>query len=495
MKIETQPQENCTVNLTIEVDDERVQPAMRAAARRMSRQYRIPGFRPGKAPYETVLRHIGEGAIFSEAIEELGQKVYEDALDQEKIEAFAPGQLTDMQRNPLVLHFSVPLPPEVKLGPYRDLRVAYDPAEVPDEAIQETLERLREQQAEVAPVDRPAQIGDVVTLNAKGYLNEGENPSDFLLADENVSLALEEAADWPVPGFASQIVGMAAGELRAFDLTFPDDYANASLRGQLAHFDVTVKEVKQRAIPEWSDDVAKAAGDYESLEDLRAKVRADLLQLSARGKNNAYVDKVVGQLVEQASVKYPPVLLEQELDHMLADVDRRLHEQRMTLDDYLKIQGKTKEQYREEMAPQAQNRLKRSLVLGKVINLEKLAVADDEVEAQIDRMSTPWGAQAPEMRKALSSESGRQMVSLDLLTDKAIERLTAIAKGEVVAEAPEDGSRAEEAPAETSGAAEAEPVAEARPAEGEAQPEAEAMPVAEAAGEQANSEVTEPASS
>ena len=456
LKIDTQPQDNCTLALTVEVDDDRVQPALKAAARRLAKQLRFPGFRPGKAPYETVLRQVGEGALYNEALESLGQEVYQEALEQAKIEAFAPAELEHVDLKPMVLKFVVPLRPEVELGDYRGtLRVDYTAPDVTDEAVQESLEHLREHQSELTPVERPAQLGDVVTLDAKGYLNDGENPSDFLLADKDVALLLDEAADWPMPGFAPEVVGLSAGEEKKFDLTFPEAYPNESLKGQVAHFEVTVKEVKQRALPEWSDELAKSFGDYESLDDLRAKVRADLLAQAEHSSGHEYSDKVVNELAEQAQVKYPPVVLEQELDEYLEDLDRRLREQRLTLDDYLKIQGKSKEEFREEVRPQAEKRLKRTLVLGKVVDLEGLTVEGDEIEQAIDRLSTPWGEQAGEMRKVLSNDRARRMVSLDVLSEKAVARLVAIAKGEEVPPLPEKPAAGAEA--ETAAPADAEP--------------------------------------
>ena len=324
MKIETERHADCTLTLTVEVEDERIQPALRASARKLSKRYPMPGFRPGKAPYEVVLRQVGEGALYEAALETLGQKVYEEALDQEKIEAFAPGSLDDVQLKPMVLKFTIPLKPEAELGDYRGLRVDYTPPGVSDEALTEALEHLREHQAILEPVDRPAALEDVAVLDVNGFLNTGENPSDFLLADKDVALMLDEKADWPAPGFAPQIIGMKAGDQKKFDLTFPDDYANESLRGQLAHFEVSCKEMKSRTLPEWSDDLAKEIGAYESLDDLRAKVRAELVGQAERETGRDYHQQVVDQLVEQATVKYPPLLLESELDDMLEGLDRRL---------------------------------------------------------------------------------------------------------------------------------------------------------------------------
>lgn len=450
MKIETQRQEDCTLNLTVEVEEERVRPALQAAARRLAKKYPIPGFRPGKAPYETILRHFGEGALYEAALEDLGQKVYEEVLEQEKIEPYAPGQLADMQLKPLVLKFNIPLKPEVELGDYRALRVPYMPPGVSDEALTEALENLRQRQAIIEPVDRPAALGDVVILDVNAFINEGENPSDFLLADKDVGALLEEDAEWPVRGFATQVVGIRSGETRKFDQPFPEDYPNSSLQGQLGHFEVTCKEVKSRTLPEWSDDLAKEMGEYESLEDLRTKVRDELQARAEEDTRDGYEQQVVAQLVEQATVNYPPVILERELDGMLEDFDARLRQRRLTLDDYLKIEGKTKEQWREENRPRAQERLKRALVLGKVVELEKLTVSDQDVEDEITHLSAPWGGErSAEMRRLLSTDQARGSLALDVLTDKALARIAAIARGEDIPLPIEEATPEETQSAET----------------------------------------------
>jgi len=479
LKIETQPQENHTVKIVVEVEDERVQPALRAAARKMAKDYRIPGFRPGKAPYEVLLRHVGEGAIYQAALEDLSQAVYKEALEEQKIEPGAPGELEDFTLKPLVLTYTIPLAPEVNVGDYRALRVPYDAPTVTDEAVQEQMEHLRERQAVTEPVERAATMNDVLTLDAKGYLNEGENPSDFLMADENVSLLLEEAADWPMPGFAQQIVGMAAGDEKKFDLAFPDEYANESLRGQTAHFEVKVKEVKARTLPEWDDELAKTVGDYESLDDLKTKVRESLVLRAERQVKSDYADKVVDALTEQATVVYPPVLLENEIDDYMEDLDRRLREQRLTLDDYLKIEGKTKEQMREEAKPQAEQRLKRSLVIGEIMSREQVHVHDEDVDERLEVMVAQFGEQAEQMKQLLNRPESRRALAAEVLTEKALDRLTAIARGEDVPLPGADDHHHDDE-AEPAAEAQAEALAAGTPA-AEAVVESEAIPAAPAA--------------
>ncbi len=456
MKIETHKHDDGTLDLTIEVEDERVQTALRAAARQLAKRYRVPGFRPGKAPYDVILRQFGEGALYELALEDLGPKVYAEALEQEKIEAYGPGSLQNFTTKPLVLKFTLPLRPEVDLGDYRSLRLPYTAPEVRDEQVNEALEHLREHQAVMEPVERSAAMTDVVVLDVKGYLNEGENPSDFLLADENVSLLLDEKTDWPAPGFAPHILGLKAGENKKFDLTFPEDYANEPLRGQAAHFEATVKEVKQRVVPEWSDELARAIGDYQTVDELRRRVREDLAREAGSAVERDYNEQILTQLLGQATIRYPLVLLEEEVDDLLKDLDRRLREQRLTLDDYLKIEGKTKDDLREEYRPRATERLKRALILGKVVELEKLDISDEDVDDQIEKLSTPFGEQAGAIRKLFATADARRSLSVDLITRKALQRLAAIARGEDV-----PLPAAEEAPATV---IEAQPTTESAPA-------------------------------
>jgi trigger factor len=225
---------------------------------------------------------------------------------------------------------------------------------------------------------------------------------------------------------------MKAGESKKFDLAFPDDYANDSLRGQLAHLEVNCKEVKSRTLPEWSDELAKEFGEYASLDDMRAKVREGLVRQAAREKDRDYSTQVMDKLLEQTTIKYPPLLLDQELDSMMHDLDHRLKEQRLTLDDYLKIEGKTKEELQAEYRPMADKRLKRSLALGRLIEQEHLSVNDADVEQEIERFTAIFSgnADAATIRKSLDTPESRSSMAMEILSNRAVERLVALAKGE-----------------------------------------------------------------
>lgn len=459
LKIDTQPNDNCTLTMTVEVPDERVKPALEAAARKISKRYPVPGFRPGKAPLATVMRQFGEQALYESAIDELGQKVYEEALDQAKIDAYGPGALEHLELKPLVLKFNVPLKPEVDLGDYRALRLPYEAPVVPEDQFNRVIEDLRDRQAVLEPVERPAALGDVTSLDVNGFLHEGLNPSDFLLSDKDVSVQLDESAEWPMPGFTAQVVGMSVGETKKFDLAFADDYSNDSLRGQTAHFEVTCKEVKSRTRPELNDDFAREVGEYQTLDELKIKIREDLQKQAERQSEREYSDQALNQLVEQAKINYPSILLNQEVDDLLHDLDHRLREQRLTLEDYLKIENKTQEQLREDYKPRAEERLKRALVLGRIVEREKLEVKPGEVAEQTEKLATLWGERAHEMRQFLTSDNSRRSMTVDMLTDKAAKRLAAIARGEEIPMPEPEASAEASAPEEPAAQPESTPAA------------------------------------
>lgn len=437
LKVETQDLESRQLQMTVEVPGEQVERAMRTAARRLGSRTKIPGFRPGKAPFDVLVSRLGEEAVFEEALDTLGQEVYREALENASIEAFAPGMLNEVvSRTPLVLRYTVPLPPEIDLGAYRDLRIPFGPAAVTDEAVNEFLEELRQRQALIEPAERSVQLMDVVVADVEGEIPAaGDRSAEPLVRQQNASVLVSEDLDWPVPGVAQHIVGMKAADEKEFDFTFPEDYPAEGVRGRTGHFRLTCKEVKSRTVPEWSDDLARNLGDFADLLDLRLKVRQGLEDQARRRAESDHADNVVVKVVEGATVSFPPQLLEEELDDMLKDLDIRLKAQKLSLAEYLKVERKTEQELRKELEPRAHTRLQRALVLSEVVEAEKLEVTDEEIEAEIDRLASGANERAESMRKVLDHPAGRKRIAVDLLTQKAVARLVSIARGEAPAPA------------------------------------------------------------
>ena len=432
MKVDTETLEDRQVQLTVEVPDDRYHAAMRSAARRMSKKDKIPGFRPGKVPFEVAVGRFGEDAIFDEALDALGQDVYKQALEDSELEPFAPGSLNEVvSREPLVLRYMVPLAPEIELGNYRKARVKYEIPEVTDEALEATMEDLRQRQALIEPAERPVEMSDVAVIDIEGNLDEPEEgESARVLKESGISLLIEEGTDWPFPGIAQELVGIKAGEARTLSHTFGDEYPAEELRGKAATFEVTCQEVKSRFVPEWSDDLAQAVGDYKTLLDLRIKAREGLAESAEREAEAEYADKVLKKLGEGSTITYPPLLADQEVDDLLHDIVHRLEAQNLTFEDYLEAENQTEADVREELRPRAEERVKRALMLGKVVEDEELEVGDEDISGRIQRLA--GSVQDPEgnIVKALNTPRSRRRIENDLLFEMAISRLVSIAKGE-----------------------------------------------------------------
>lgn len=435
MKVTTEPRDNRQVALTIEVEPERVEAALNKAAKSIAGKANIPGFRKGKAPRSVIEQMFGKGALLEEAIDDLGQQVYKEALDQESIEPYGPGQLENVQNDPFVLKMVVPLPPTMELGDYRSLRVPFETPEVEDHEIDHQLEHLRERHAIVEPVDEgtAAGWGHLVTLDITSTV---EGKPFFSRQDASVALEKEHLDDevTVLPGFEDQILGMRAGEERSFSLPVPEDEENfGEFTGKSAEFTVNLKDVRRRELPDLDDALAQTVGDFETMDALREAIRQDIAEAKTREAESDYLDRVVDTLLETAQIDFPPLMVDEELDGMLERTDKRLRDQNLNLEEYLKVLGKTREEYRTEMRPTAEAHIRRGLLLSRIVELEDLEVEAADIEREIEAVSASYGQRAKEVRNVLSSQESKRRLELELLTRQALDRLASIARGEALA--------------------------------------------------------------
>jgi trigger factor len=438
--------DNHSARLTVEVPPERVEKAMQAAARRIANQVNIPGFRKGKAPYKIILQRFGPEAVLNEAVEDLGNDVYREALDESKLEPYAPGSLENIETDPTMrLIFVVPKRPEVELGSYRDIRAPYEAPEVTDEEVKKALDSLLERRAVVEAVDRAAKVGDVVKVKVFATITHPESEDEHAeedhahshtdtWMDEEIESVLtdDDEKEELMPGFSQNLVGTKAGDEREFTLSFDKDHKEKNLAAHTFDFKVTVNEVKSRTLPALNDEFAKLASDdkFETLLDLRMDIRKQLQENATREAESTYGDQALDKIVEQATIKYPDEMVHEYTDEILNTLDRNLRQRGLSIDDYKKIENKTDEQLHEDYRDTAIKRLQRSLVLGEIVNKEKLQVTDADVTEQIDKMSAQFGEQAPIFRSMLMQGENLRGITLDLMTQKALQRVIAIARGE-----------------------------------------------------------------
>lgn len=441
LKVTTERLEDNQARLLVEIDEARVDQELKRAARKIAKQVNIPGFRKGKAPYHVIVRTFGEAAVYDEALEPLGQAVYAEALEQSELNPYAPGSLDDVKlETPMTMSFTVPLAPEIDLGDYREVRLPYEAAQVTDEDLEHALEHLQENEAVLEPVERAAQLEDVLTMDVLGVLkDEDEDDLDeergnrILIDRKGLQVKLRESSQFPVPGFSQEVVGMLADDEREFDIVLPeDDTVDEDFRGKTVHFTTKCIEVFNHDLPELDNEFAQSIGDYESLADLKAKVQEDLERTAAREASDNYADKVLSKLMDDeiATVAYPPIMLEEQIDDMVRDFESRLSSQGMSLDIYLKGNNMDEDELRDSYEESADRMIRRGLMLGKLTELEQLNVSDDEITDEIETRILGFGTEAALARQLFSSPRMRQSLATELLTGKALERLALIGRGE-----------------------------------------------------------------
>jgi len=426
MKVTTERLENCQVNVFIEMDAADIEKELRQTAKELSRNYNIPGYRRGKAPYHAVVRVFGREALQQQALEDFGQELYGQAMEQIEYEPYEMGELTEVEWGPFRMTVLLPIQPEVDLGDYRSVRVPFDPEPVTDEDIENRLQQIREENAQWVPADRPAAFGDQVVIDM-----EGKAGDQLIMSNEGHEMILEEGASIPMPGFHEEIVGMSPAETKTFSLVVPEDDDAQEVAGQEATITVHLHTVRAQDLPALDDELALMVGDYASLDALRAALQEEMETAALQQVESGYLDNVLDAMVEAAvKVDYPPQAVDREADLILNTMERNLAASGLQLDAYLSMLGTTRVQYRQELHLPAEERLKRRLVLDEVVRREGFQADDDDIQAEIDRMIEAMGPDAEEMREMLESPGGRLSVASDLVISQAQERVIEIGKGE-----------------------------------------------------------------
>jgi len=425
LTITTSPRDDHQLDMTIQLGPERTEQALHRAAKLVAKRAKIPGFRPGKAPYATVLRLFGQKALLGEIVDDLGQEVFKEALEQEKIDTYGQASLKDVQTDPVSFKLVVPLRPSVELGDYRSLRLAAPEIKVEEADVEAALELARGNRMTWQVVERAAEIGDTVVVDIVGTVDETP-----IMDNHDWELVLRAESGW-LPGFDEAFVGMSAEEERSFTLTYPEDSASR-YKGQQVNFQTTLKSVKARVLPEADDEFARSLGDFADVADWRAKTTARLTDERTAEAEREFENSAVKALVEQAAITYPPSALDDAVHEMLHDTERQIGQAGYKLDDYLRLQGMTTEQYAEKLRPAAEQRLKGRLVLSKLAEQEQIVVAPEETQAELDRMVSQGEdeARTKTLRDVFGSPAGLTLIEADLRTKKTMQRLRAIVTGQ-----------------------------------------------------------------
>ena len=418
MKVSTQRLPESQVLLEIEVDPEQMERSLDKAHRRLAQRVEVPGFRKGKVPAGMLERHVGRDRVVQEALDILIPEAYNQAIEEQDVDAIGQPSIELLNAEPLSFKATVPIRPTIDIGDYENVRVEREPYNIPEDEVDKALEELRQRYALHEPVERVVQMGDIVRADVRGVI-EGQE----VYKDEDAEFRLRDGATILLPGFAEGLVGAEKGVAKEIPVTVPE--GDRPLSGKSGVFTVTVNEVKQEVLPDLDDDLARQVGEgFPSLDALRERILNDIRERVDAQVEEAYRDKAVGALVENAkSIEFPLVMIEREVERLIEDQARNLGTE---VEQYLTTVKRTREDLREELLPVATERVRRSLALTQLADQLEIKAEPEEIDAEVERLAGS-GQQAEQLRRLFGSPDGRAALTRSLITRKTMDRLAEVA--------------------------------------------------------------------
>ncbi|MGA3056772.1 MAG: trigger factor [Candidatus Limnocylindrales bacterium] len=421
MQTANTPLPNSRLQLEFELPPERLSRAIAQAVSRLSRQTRVPGFRPGKAPRLMVERVLGDTAVLDDALDHLVDDAFREAIVEQDLSPLTEPEFEVTQREegkPVLFKAVIQVRPETKLGDYEHFGFVPEIKPVDETMVERVIDELRDSHASLEPVTgRGAEKGDYAIVSLVGTRDGVAFPGG---SSERMPLILGE--DRLIPGFEDNLLGAAKGDEREFDIVFPDDYQEESLRGQTAHFAVTVKELRHKVQPEADDAFAQSVGKFADMAALSAEVRRRLEANAIDRARHDFADKIIEYATANATVELPDVLVDQEIEVMHDELRSALARQGIDEEGYLKVVGKTQEEIQAEFRPRAEKRVKTLLVLSEIARAKGGEVPETEVQAEIDRARSRY-ADDPGLIRYFESERGRSYVRSTIRRSRTVEQL------------------------------------------------------------------------
>ncbi len=382
MSLQVEKLEKNMAKLTVEVPAEEFDKALTAAYNKNKGRFNIPGFRKGKAPQAMIEKMYGASILYEDAVNEALDATYGDAAEESGLDIVSRPEVDIVQvekGKTLIYTATVAVKPEVTLGDYKGIEVTKASAEVTDEDIEADLKRVQEQNSRLVTVeDRAVEDGDQTVIDFEGFVDgktfDGGKGEDYPLTIGSHSF---------IDTFEEQLVGKNIGEECEINVTFPNEYHATDLAGKPAMFKVTVKEIKKKELPELNDEFASEVSEFETLEEYKKDIKEKLAEKKEKAAATENEDHVVEKVVENATMEIPEPMIDSQVNNMVNDYARRMQEQGLSLDQYMKFTGMTIESLKDQMKPQALKRIQTRLVLEAVVKAENITVADEAVEIEI----------------------------------------------------------------------------------------------------------------
>ncbi len=464
--------DNSKVVISLEATREEFEAGLKKSYEKNKKKFQVPGFRKGKVPYQLVLQYYGEGVLYDDAIDAIATPAYVEAVKANDLQVVSRPSIDiqEINENGMKYTLEVTVKPDVKLGAYEGVEVPYSEREINDETVNNELQNMLKRNAsQVEVTDRAVENGDTVVIDYEGFKDgvafEGGK-------GENYSLVIGSGSF--IPGFEDQIIGHNVDDEFAIDVTFPEEYHAEELKGAKTTFNVKIHAIKAEKLPELDDEFAKDVSEFDTLDELKADIKAKQTERAQKEAKNNFENECVRVVSDNAEVEVPDCMVDTEVDNMVQQQSTSMSQQGIELDMYLKYVGQTMEDFRENLRPMAKVRVKGNLVLEAISKEIKAEATEEEYKAELELIAKSYNMKLEDVQNAIGNDS--EYLKESIITKKTIEYIAekAVKTAPKAAEEAADEDKAEKKPAKKTAAKKTTAKKTTKKAAAEAEAEAEA---------------------
>ena len=422
MSVQVEKLEHNMAKLTITVPAETFNKAITQAYKKMKNQISIPGFRKGKAPRKMIEKMYGAEVFYEDAANSIIPDAYAKAADECGLELVSQPKINVTQLEagkPFIFEAVVATKPEVELGQYKGVEVTKADTEATDADVEEELKRVQEQNSRtVAVTDRAVKDGDNTVIDFEGFVDgvafEGGKGTDYPLTIGSHSF---------IDTFEDQIIGMNIGDEKEINVTFPEEYHVDDLKGKPAMFKVSVKEIKEKQLPELNDEFAQDVSDFDTIAEYKDDLKNKIADRKSREAKAKQEDEAIAKIIEDSKMDIPDAMVDTQVNRMVEDFAQRLQQQGLSVEQYFQYTGMTADKIMEEMKPEAVKRIQSRLVLEAVVKAENIETSEEDFEAELKKMAETYKMELDQIKEFMGDYEKKQ-IKEDLAIQKAIEVIT-----------------------------------------------------------------------
>jgi len=428
--------EDKTVSINVELTKEEFEAAINKAYHKNKKSISVPGFRKGKAPRMIVEGMYGKEVFYDDAVNDLSPEAFDFAVEQESLRPVGRPSMTDMNVSDdkvLTLTFETAVYPEAELGQYRGVEAPRDNPEVTDETVDEEINRIRERNSRQISVERPAEMGDTAVIDYEGFM-DGELFEGG--ADKGHHLKLGSGQF--IPGFEEQVAGMAPGDEKDVELTFPEDY-HEGLAGKDVVFKVKVNDVMTSELPELDDEFAKDVSEFDTLAEYRQSIKDEKKAELEKAAEDKYKNALVSNAAKNVIVDIPEAMISEQQANTMREFNQNLAMSGIDFNDYLKMMGMDMQAYYNRMRPSVVDRVRNDIMLEKIVEVENLDATEDEIEAEYQSMAEKYSMEVSKVKDIIPAED----IKRGLCMEKAVEIIYSTGIATEPVEEPEEDAEAE----------------------------------------------------